>query len=143
VIETAESRAPAWQRRPGESQRAFQAADLYIQMGPGRSLAATAGKLGKNVSLLERWSKRWEWVYRAGEYDDHIGREERDAARNKALERAAELRRRDEEREEQRREKLFQIEQKLLSKADKMLDVPLTSIIHSDGKTIVTPPAGS
>ena len=44
-------------------------------MGTARSLAAVSRQLGKHVTLIERWSKRWGWVARAWEYDARLTKE--------------------------------------------------------------------
>ena len=58
-----------WARRPDESPRAYEAALLYFHMNANRSLAAVCRKLGKNVSLMKRWSSKYEWGARALAFD--------------------------------------------------------------------------
>ena len=41
----------------------------YRLMSYDRSLAKVGEKLGKSTSLMERWSRRWLWRHRVGEYD--------------------------------------------------------------------------
>ena len=57
------------ERYDGESARAHAARHIYATTGVGRSLDAVAQKLGKSKALLERWSKRWDWVACAAEWD--------------------------------------------------------------------------
>ena len=76
--------AKPWERQKGESGPAFQAfcfyRDLLYQEEPtGRSLAKVGAKLGKSVTLMERWSTAHEWVERCREYDNEIQREELEA----------------------------------------------------------------
>ena len=53
---------PPWERMQGESAKAHEAARVYFEMRASRSLATVAGRLGKHVSQMERWSKRHNWV---------------------------------------------------------------------------------
>jgi len=54
-----------WLRRPGEGERAFAAFVVYRDMPcPTRSLRAAAEVVGKDVTLLKRWSARHQWVSR-------------------------------------------------------------------------------
>jgi transposase len=55
-------------RYRGESAQAYEALTTYIVLGPQRSIANAAKRLGKSKSLLERWSSRYEWVKRADAY---------------------------------------------------------------------------
>ena len=135
MAEPTEFTAPVWTRMPRESARAHEAAGVYFEMRANRSLAAVSRKLGKSVSLIERWSKRWGWVDRAAAYDDHLAREEQNAIEKQATERAEEWRRRDEEGSE----RMYHIGQKILSKVETMLDFPLTSMTQADGKTVIRP----
>lgn len=86
------------QRLPDESVKAYEAFAIYRDMGVGRSLEAVAQKLNKSVTLMGRWSGQYDWVNRAGAYDDYIEAQarkklERDAIRRKAdmLKRHAEI----------------------------------------------------
>jgi hypothetical protein len=135
VVEATGGASPAWNRMPRETARAHEAAGLYFKMRANRSLAAVSKRLGKNVSLMERWSTRWDWVNRATAYDDHVARDEQNAIAKETAARAAEWRRRADERPERE----YQRGQKLESKVDKMLDFPLTSIVKEDGKTTIRP----
>jgi hypothetical protein len=72
MAEQFQSPEPIWKRSPGESGPAYQAAVIYFQMGADRSCLAVSKKLGKNVSLMERWSKKWSWVARANAFDAHL-----------------------------------------------------------------------
>src|SRR5215207_1491554 len=56
-------------RLKGESAKAYEAFQLYRDMGLGRSLKKTAKELGKDVRGIAGWSSKWKWVYRCGLYD--------------------------------------------------------------------------
>ena len=135
MTKSPESRPLGWNRMPRESARAYAAASVYFKMRANRSLAAVAKMQGKNVSLMERWSKRWGWVNRAIAYDDQLAREEQKAIIKETAARAVEWRRRADEQPEQE----YQIGKKLENKVNKMLEFPLTGIIMEDGKTTVRP----
>ena len=62
------------ERRKGETEKAYEAFEIYLEMGADRSLGKVAGKLGKSKALMERWSRRNEWVSRARDYDAEIRR---------------------------------------------------------------------
>lgn len=59
----------ATQRLPGESAKAYAAYLCYRDFGASRSLEKVGQRLGKSVSLLSRWSTKFEWVARAAEWD--------------------------------------------------------------------------
>ena len=59
----------AWERQKGESVQAYDAFVTYRDMGSSRSGAKVGQELGKSKTLVERWSSRWEWVWRCEQYD--------------------------------------------------------------------------
>lgn len=77
-----EERKP-WERLPNETPEAFEAFKEYRDMGAERSVAKVGEKLGKNTSLMERWSAKHDWVKRAQAWDDEI---EREASKNRLKE---------------------------------------------------------
>lgn len=87
-----QNEASIWERRSGESAEAYAAFSLYRDMAyrtedaegnlkisdvplVRRSARAVAIQVGKNESLLERWSVTWDWVNRAEAYDRFIDAE--------------------------------------------------------------------
>lgn len=58
-----------WQRQPNEGQRAWEAFQEYRNMGPKRSCAKVARKLGKSDTIIERWSRMHSWVKRVELYE--------------------------------------------------------------------------
>jgi len=126
---------PGWERMPGESAKAHEAARVYLEMRASRSLAAVARRLGKHVSQMERWSKRYEWISRAAAFDQHLDGEERKQFERTELAESQKWR----QRQVELAEREFQLGQKLVCKAEKMLDLPLTRTITEDGKTVVQP----
>lgn len=83
-----------WERREGETSKAFAAFCVYRDMGPERSIDKVSAKYQKSVALLNRWCQANDWPRRATSYDDHMdavrrsGREkaEKSAAMKKHLE---------------------------------------------------------
>lgn len=64
-----------WEKYPEESNKANSAFNVYLSLGHGRSLSKTRQELGKSsgyLRVLETWSSKYNWVYRALEYDHHI-----------------------------------------------------------------------
>lgn len=63
-----------WERQPKESAKAFEAFEIYCQMGNERSIRKVAQKLLKSDCLLRRWSSQWGWQERARAYDNELKR---------------------------------------------------------------------
>jgi len=60
-----------WNRLPSESAVAFAAFRMYRDMNPvHRSLRRVAQRLGRHLSLVERWSSRHAWVQRTRARDE-------------------------------------------------------------------------
>lgn len=66
---TTDQRTP-WERRFGETRKAYAGFVAYRDMGIDRSLAKVSRELGKSTALLSRWSARDDWVSRAHAWDD-------------------------------------------------------------------------
>lgn len=66
----------SWERQKGETVQAFEAFELYCELGDERSIRKVAQKLGKSQQLLSRWSSRWEWQKRSRDYDNELKRKE-------------------------------------------------------------------
>jgi len=71
-----------WNRRPGETNKAFRAFGHYLESGAERSVDRTREKLGykpSSVRRLRRWAADHDWAMRAQAYDDEqlVGRMER------------------------------------------------------------------
>ena len=70
----------SYERKTNESAKAFDAFTTYAKLGPQRSLAAVGEALGKSEGLIERWSRRYDWVARARAHDARQAAVEREAA---------------------------------------------------------------
>ncbi len=65
----------SWERQPGESAQAYEAFKIYCELGEERSTRAVGQKCIKSVSLILRWSSKWNWVDRARDYDNELRRQ--------------------------------------------------------------------
>jgi hypothetical protein len=63
-----------------ESDKAFAAFSMYLSLGPQRSLAKAAKKLGRSKVLLEKWSRKFDWPARVVAYNGHMALVAREAA---------------------------------------------------------------
>jgi hypothetical protein len=80
AIAPASQPSASWERQPGESLKAFTAFQLYLGMGPQRSLAAVGAKLAKSEKLIGRWSSKYDWALRIDAHVAEMAVLERDAA---------------------------------------------------------------
>jgi len=79
-----------FEQQKRESNKAFAAFRTYLELGPKRSLATVADKLGKSETLIERWSRKFQWLVRVKAYGAHLAAIEREAIETLALEKAVE-----------------------------------------------------
>jgi hypothetical protein len=63
-----------YERLEKESKKAFEAFQMYRDMGADRSIRKVAKELGKSQQLLSRWSAQYDWVDRANKYDAEMDR---------------------------------------------------------------------
>src|SRR5262249_49191562 len=61
-----------------------------LELGPERSLAAVAAKLGKSKVMMERWSRKFEWAARVLTHSAHLAELERLAIQGVVDQRAVE-----------------------------------------------------
>lgn len=61
-----------WERQQNESAKAFEAFNVYLEMGSERSIRAVAQKLNKSATLIQRWNKTHHWQERIRAYDNDI-----------------------------------------------------------------------
>lgn len=60
-----------WHRLENETDAAFSAFKIYLALEP-RSISKVAKKLSKSLSLIKRWSAKYDWRNRAIAYDNSI-----------------------------------------------------------------------
>src|SRR5947209_3674977 len=61
----------SYARLPRESLKAHAAFVVYRDLGRERSLRAVAKLLHRSRQLIDRWSRRHDWVARCRAWDDH------------------------------------------------------------------------
>lgn len=69
-----------WEKKQGESSKAYETFCMYRDLGIGRQYTKTAEALKKNVSLINRWARRYEWKKRADAWDKSVMEEARERA---------------------------------------------------------------
>jgi hypothetical protein len=94
--------ALAFEQQPKESNKAFAAFSLYLNMGAQRSTQAVANELEKSEQLIRRWSARWRWTERVQGHGAHLAAVERQATEAMVRSKSAEwLARQVEQRDEE------------------------------------------
>ena len=107
-----------FEQLPRESNKAFAAFSLYLNLGAERSLAAVAQKLSKSEQLLKRWSGKFDWPARVQAHGAHLAIIEREAVEAVARGKAAEW----EQREQQLRETEWAMHERAIAAAKRGLD---------------------
>jgi hypothetical protein len=79
-----------FEQQPRESSKAFAAFQVYLGMGPQRSLAAVGQQLGKSRIVIERWSAKFGWVSRVQAHAAHLAEVERKAIEARAIDKSVE-----------------------------------------------------
>lgn len=75
MAEDQHEQAQPWHRRKGETGKAWEAFQVYRDLGPTRSANKTAGQLKKAGSLIRAWKLKYDWEERAAAWDRHLERE--------------------------------------------------------------------
>lgn len=115
----------SWEQQPGEKDYVYEAACIYFEMGPGRSLKAVAARCQRHPATLAKWSAQYRWVARARAYDGYRLQRE-DEQRQRVLEAANQTEAQQwRERLLWKREQEWETSQALLAKAREMLACPL------------------
>ena len=70
----------AWERLENESDAAFSAFKIYLEMKE-RSYPKVAEKLSKSLTLVKRWAAKFDWKNRAIAWDNSILEEVRQKAK--------------------------------------------------------------
>ena len=81
-----------WDRRPGESHKAFAAFTKYRDLAEKRTYQQVAEELHCNGSNVRRWARLWNWYARAHEWDvrrDQAAQEAQIRERRRMAERQA------------------------------------------------------
>jgi hypothetical protein len=59
----------AWDRWPKESDKAYEAFKVYLELGVKRTYKAASDAIGKDYNQVRDWAIKWEWKDRAVRYD--------------------------------------------------------------------------
>ena len=89
----AESDSPIWERLDRETERAFQAFRVYLELGCSRSVSKAFRKANPESeattnTVWQQWCTQYRWQQRAMAYDDHLARIEDEARRTQVRENA-------------------------------------------------------
>jgi hypothetical protein len=131
---------PIWLQQPDETNAAYRGFLAFRDLGPRRTLAATAKKMRdaakgqynkRPPGKMDRWCSAWQWVRRAKDWDNQVQVEE---DKVKIAYAAIWEKRRLESIEE-----CYQTARGLIEKAQAMLRVPVTQQKTKDGTLIVNP----
>ena len=82
--------ARPFEQQPRESSKAFAAFQVYLRLGPQRSLAAVGQQLGKSRVVVENWSAKFDWVSRVQAHAAHLAEIERKIIEERVIEKAVE-----------------------------------------------------
>ena len=107
-----------FEKHDRESDKAFAAFSLYLSLGPQRSLAEVAQKLHKSVTMLGRWSAKFDWPARVAAHGAHLAIVEREAIEAAARGKAAEW----SSREQKLRETEWEMHERAIAAAKRGLD---------------------
>jgi hypothetical protein len=72
---------PLFPQAKGESDRAFEAFRVYLELGPRRRFFAVARKVGSSLRTIQRWAALFDWrtrikTYAAGSAEHYIETEQ-------------------------------------------------------------------
>ena len=70
-----ETEIAPWEQQPEESAKAFEAFAVYRDMGVERSVRKVTQRLNKSLTLIGKWSSRYNWPERARAYDRDLDRQ--------------------------------------------------------------------
>lgn len=64
-----------WERQEGESVKAYEAFQCYLNLGETRSQRLVSEQLSKSRQLISRWSANYQWVERVAAYENDLQRQ--------------------------------------------------------------------
>lgn len=73
-----------WERQEGESVKAYEAFQVYLNLGETRSQRLVSEQLSKSRQLISRWSANYQWVERVAAYENDLQRQAHAEAVKKA-----------------------------------------------------------
>jgi hypothetical protein len=114
-----------WEQQPGEAARAYEAARLFFELGPQRSVKTVALKLGKPVRTMHHYARRYRWNERAQAYDRHFYQIRQEQQEKVVAQRAEEEWQRWSQRMYEGREHEWEVSRKLLARAREVLEASI------------------
>jgi hypothetical protein len=84
-MQNSQTEEKSWDRRPGESAKAYRAFALYRDKQADRTFEFVARELQCSGTNVRRWAKRWDWTRRVRAYDIHVDRIELEALTRERL----------------------------------------------------------
>lgn len=154
-----EAKNEPWERLPGETERAFQAAQIYFNLGVNRSLTEVSRQITRQKarrrpkkdrpgparpktphdegpsSSVKGWAKQFRWAERAAAFDDHMAR-----TRVKAATKAVETEEQEKSRLRRENDTLtLGLSDQLLLKVNEMLTWPLAETSDEHASTAWDP----
>lgn len=121
--------AQAWEQQIGESSAAYSAFMVYVMLGAHhRSLDLAAEKVGKGARQMQKWSKGFAWVERAGAWDRHVMALEREMQEVQIRQRAVEWGKRQQELKEAE----WEVATGMIERLKEWLRLPLTKMNARD-----------
>ena len=73
-----------WERQEGESVKAYEAFQCYLNLGETRRQRLVSEQLSKSRQLISRWSANYQWVERVAAYENDLQRQAHAEAVKKA-----------------------------------------------------------
>ena len=61
-----------WLRQPGETQKAFAAFQIFLDLGTTRTVTDVGYKIGKTRTQTSLWCSKYNWRERALAYDNYL-----------------------------------------------------------------------
>jgi hypothetical protein len=107
-----------FEQQPRESAKAFAAFSLYLSLGAERSLSRVSKQLQKSVTMLGRWSSKFDWPARVSAHAAHLAVVEREAIEAAARRNAAVW----EAREQKLKETEWDMHERAIAAAKRGLD---------------------
>lgn len=118
------------EQQPGESVKAYEAFQEYLNLGEKRSIRVVSRKLGKSATLVSRWSSRWQWQIRIESWNAHMDAVKLEAEEEKAREMAGEWAKRFNEL----RAEEWELAQQCITRAKDMLAFPISKrVVKQEG----------
>ncbi len=115
---------------PGETNKAYEAFQIYLKLGAKRSMRAVSQKLTQTEQNLRQWSSQWKWKERIKTYNLEQLQRER-VAEDLAANALAEIR---VKRKAQLEANAWELYESFMTKVKGMLAFPLQTSVTTDAE---------